>query len=169
MASTNQTITLKRPFAQLNIATSDRDEARKDSQFELYESEVYVDAYSSFDLLTGEVIGDTKRVHFVPTRIPQGETFPINKSVYDYVSMDYILVGESQIVSGVDLTMYDLNGNAIDRSYSQIPLKRNYRTNIYGQLLTSTTNFNISVDSNFTGMYDSYQESENLTVSETKP
>jgi hypothetical protein len=165
-ANTSRTITLRRPFAQLNIATSDKDLASRDAKFTVVDSEVEVEAYSSFNILTGDVTGEPAKVHFKQTRIPQGEVFPIDEDVYDYLAMNYLLMGNEQILSNVKLTLYSNEGASLTREYGNIPLRRNYRTNIYGQLLTATNEFNIKVDQNFAGAYNHYVEVENLSVNE---
>ncbi|MDD7095404.1 MAG: hypothetical protein PUI12_06260, partial [Bacteroidales bacterium] len=79
--------------------------------------------------------------------IPSGETFP--KAGYDYLSMDYLLVGkEAKSVVDVKWTVTDGTFNS-ERTFTNVPLQGNYRTNIYGNLLTSPTDFNVEIDPAF--------------------
>ena len=79
--------------------------------------------------------------------IPSGETFP--KAGYDYLSMDYLLVGkEAKSVVDVKWTVTDGTFNS-ERTFTNVPLQGNYRTNIFGNLLTSPTDFNVEIDPAF--------------------
>jgi hypothetical protein len=155
-ANASQEVMLTRPFAQLNIGTSDFELARRDANFVATKSQVKVYAYDQFDLLTGDVTADAtyaERTFTFNTR-PQGEAFPVEPDTYDYLSMNYLLMpANDQMLSNVTFTVQDQNGNSLDRSYEQIPLQRNYRTNIYGALLTSTTTFQVSISPYFETEY----------------
>lgn len=147
-AEVENPVKLYRPFAQLNVGTKDMDKAvelgfKKDDA----KTKVQVSGIANtLNLLTGEVSGETD-VTCDLNAIPTGETFP--KEGYDYLSMDYLLVGkENKTVVDVKWTVTDGTFNS-ERTFTNVPLQGNYRTNIFGNLLTSPTDFNVEIDPAF--------------------
>ena len=138
--SESKTIKLKRPFAQLNIGTADW-QAAKDAGRTVAKAAITVNTYTSLDFKT-EAAGDAKDVTFELASLPTGETFPV--SGYDYLTMNYLLMGDKETK---DVTIsYD---NAENRTFKNVPLQRNYRTNIYGNLLTSTEDITVVINPGF--------------------
>ncbi len=157
-------IKLYRPFSQLNVGTKDL-AAAKASGFkaENAQTEVKVTGiYNTLNLVTGAVTGDAERT-FSLNAIPTGETFP--KAGYDYLSMDYMLVAADKANVDVAWTIND-GSMTINRNFANVPVQRNYRTNIYGNLLTSTTDFNVEIEPNFNKPDYEYtvQSAEELTA-----
>ena len=75
---------------------------------------------------------------------PDYESFP--KEGYKYLSMDYLLVGSKQKTNvNVQWQISDGAGTAIECTFANVPVQGNYRTNIYGSLLTSTSDFNVEI------------------------
>lgn len=65
---------------------------------------------------------------------------------YTYLSMNYILVNQD-VVPNTTLTLYGADEAVVATvPVSQMPLKRNYRTNIVGNLISSPATINIVVD-----------------------
>lgn len=136
----SKTIELKRPFAQLNIGTADLDKAKAAGR-EVKKAAIKVNTYTSLDFKT-EKAGDAKDVTFELADLPTAEAFPVNG--YQYLTMNYLLMGEKETK---DVTIkYD---NAEDRTFNNVPLQRNYRTNIYGNLLTSTEDITVVIKPEF--------------------
>lgn len=136
----SKTIELKRPFAQLNIGTADLTKA-KDAGREVKKAAIKVNTYTTLDF-KDEKAGDAKDVTFELADLPTGETFPV--SGYDYLTMNYLLMGDKETK---DVTIsYD---NAPERTFNNVPLQRNYRTNIYGNLLTSTEDITVVINPAF--------------------
>ena len=136
----SKTIELKRPFAQLNIGTADLDKA-KDAGREVTKAAIKVNTYTSLDFKT-EKAGGAQDVTFELAALPTGETFPVNG--YDYLTMNYLLMGDKETK---DVTIsYD---NAENRTFNNVPLQRNYRTNIFGNLLTSTEDITVVINPGF--------------------
>ena len=141
-------IKLYRPFAQLNVGTNDMEAAAK-TGFNKAAAQTVVKVSgiaNKLNLLDGSVDGDAE-VTYKLNAIPEGETFP--KAGYDYLSMDYLLVGK-EAKSNVDVNWQITDGaNTINRTFANVPVQGNYRTNIYGALLTSTTDFNVQIEPAF--------------------
>lgn len=139
-------VELKRPFAQLNIGTNDY-AASKSAGYEPKYSFVKVPVSSELNLVDGAV-NAAAEVEFKLAAIPTGETFPVQG--YEYMAMNYLLVGAEKEV--VDVTFgYSENSNGAQktRTVGSVPVQRNYRTNIYGQLLTSDVDVNVEINPDY--------------------
>ena len=160
--TTNRSVAveLRRPFAQLNIGTNDFAESIA-SNYVPTQSAVTVKGLSNkLDLLYGTVSSednDVNDVRFgynaIPSNDPQASTgrevFPIDG--YDYLAMTYVLVGD-QDTETMDIEFEFTNGTTAEkRTVGSVPFRRNYRTNIYGSLLTSEANVEVEIESDFGG------------------
>lgn len=147
-AEVENPVKLYRPFAQLNVGTKDMDKAVK-AGFKKADAKTKVQVSgiaNTLNLITGQVSGEAE-VTCDLNAIPTGETFP--KEGYEYLSMDYLLVGkETKSVVDVKWTVTDGTFNS-ERTFTNVPLQGNYRTNIFGNLLTSPTDFNVEIDPAF--------------------
>ena len=122
-----QTVKLYRPYAQLNIGTDDLAAAAA-SGYTVTKTQVATQAYSAIDA---------------------SETFPAG-SAYNYLSMNYVLVPDYKTIA--DVTLDYTNGTTpMKRTFTSVPLQRNYRTNIYGSLLTNSVDFNVVIEPAFIG------------------
>ena len=148
-------IKLKRPFAQLNIGAGDFTQSAN-SGYTPTMSYVKVPAYSTLNFADGSVDGQDVRefkLHDIPV---ESEDFPYDSDKtdavkpYRYLAMNYILVGADQEL--VDIEFGHSNGNEGDtRTIGSVPVQRNYRTNIYGNILTSATDINVQIVPDYTG------------------
>ena len=141
--NTTETVKLYRPFAQLNIGTNDL-AAAKAAGFDAKTVKVTVPTYKSLNLVTGAVeAGDPVAVHFGEGALPTGETFP--KAGYDYLSMNYLLMSADKQLVDLEFTVKAADGSTRTLPVSAVPVQRNYRTNIYGSLLTNSVNINVEI------------------------
>ena len=158
VSDANGTVILHRPVSQLNIATTPESlvfEAQvaggRETVIGLEGSSVTVNGLSTtFNIatLTPGEIEDVDYVYtetMVPTKDGNYETLEVNGTPYTYVSMNY--VGFAPTV-GANLTVsYIINtteGN-IDNEILNVPVKPNYRTSIVGNLITSKTDYQITL------------------------
>ena len=152
-------VTLKRPFAQLNVATNDTDNAKEPLGVTVAKTGVKVYAYTSFDLKSGDVIGEKKELTFdmknvgddIATEVVEHTlgTISANNNNYDWLTMNYILVNERE---NIDVTfLFEDNKGKTDytRPYAAVPVERNHKTNIIGSILTSPTDFSVTIDKDF--------------------
>ena len=138
-------VELKRPFAQLNIGANDFT-AMKNAGREITLSKVVVPAYTTLNLADGTVDGQTAKT-FEYAAIPT-EAFVVDG--YQYLAMNYILVGKDQEV--VDVTFHYATENETwtnSRTVGSVPVQRNYRTNIYGKVLTNGVDVNVEINPDF--------------------
>ncbi len=140
-------ITLKRPFAQLNIGTKDLSSYNQMSSTPLKSVRVTVDGvYSSMNVMDGSVLGSPLEISFPESGLPEDLYYPVPGNTY--LSMDYLLVNE-RVDAGVSLTCVNEDGNSFTSEYSDIPLQRNYQTNVFGNLLTKANDFTIEINPDF--------------------
>ena len=142
--SSQETVELHRPFAQLNIGTADLEESAKAGQ-EIAEAGITVKTYNTLSLKDGAVSGEDE-VTFAKAALPEAN-FPVVGG-YKYLAMNYLLMSADKKADNTVTIRYD-NENVPERVFYNVPLQRNYRTNIYGNLLTSTTEFNVIIKPEF--------------------
>ena len=155
-----ETVTLTRPFAQLNWGTDDKAAAAIapliNSETAPLSAAVSVTAglFGSMDVLTGEVsdpVSESVQFAAVLLKDAPAQTFPVQKDdatavPYALVAMNYLLTGEGTIDCSLNF-----NNGLSPVEVSSAPVKVNYRTNIFGSLLTDPGIFNIKVDNSFLG------------------
>ena len=140
-----ETIELKRPFAQLNIGTADLAASTAAGYTPTRSSVTVENVYETLNLATGAV-SDEAVVVFAENAIPSGQTFPVANN--EYLAMNYLLVSAEKEV--VDLTFTYTDGTtAKTRTVGAVPVQRNYRTNIYGNLLTSDVDVNVEIEPDY--------------------
>ena len=149
--SVNKSVSLKRPFAQINFGASDLALAKKSGfNTDDYTTSLTVSAYKTLNLETGAVVGSPEEVTFTAAA-PQSETTTLSTSKGDYawVSMNYILYSNSDPALGMStctMVAEDNNGKSVTVSYPNAPARRNWRTNLVGALFTDSTNLDVSIE-----------------------
>ena len=134
-------VTLKRPFAQLNIGTNDLYWAWIIGR-DVQKAGIKVKTYSTLNFMDGSV-ADEVDAEFSLADIPNGQTFPV--SDYSYLTMNYLLMPETKETKDVTI-IYD---KVKERKFQNVPLQRNYRTNIYGRLLTKLFTYETQITPDF--------------------
>ncbi|MCC8037034.1 MAG: hypothetical protein LIP02_02715 [Bacteroidales bacterium] len=151
------TAELKRPFAQINVGTTDI-AAPAVAGKKVYTTMTVAGVYSQYNLLTGEVLDATTQTatftkvlrpnHDVATTADEYEQFPVgDKGAYEYLEMAYVLMSKDKKTVDIDLDFY-FDDDATAANHLDVdgaPVQRNYRTNIFGALLTSTIDFTITI------------------------
>ena len=155
----SQNIFLKRPFAQLNIGTNDMKEAQTAGlNTEDLQSSVKVSGiFSSMDLMSGEVSNSVNDVTFGLNAIPE-ETFTADGRTFHYLALNYLLVSDQKGLVNCKFSYTD--GATTDNTLTidNVPVQRNYRTNIFGSLLTGSVDFDITIEPDFETPDNNYQE-----------
>ena len=156
-SSTQETVTLSRPTAQINFGSND---LKADAVQHVYSS-IYTSlstkAYSKLNLITGDVEGEKVEINLPYKRVFKSGannmgTFPITG--YEYASTLYVLVPKTQTLVDVTFNVSDRRNPSTPTQSLEIPnapVQRNYRTNIYGSLITDPTNWKISLDKEYVG------------------
>ena len=151
-AGKDEDVELYRPFAQLNVSVSDADIlAAKNANLVVGKTQVVVDnVYTSFNLADGEVVDSSKTtLTYALADAANVADFP--KADYTQLSMNYLLVNDAKTLVNVTYSYTREGETAIvnTRTFGNVPVQRNYRTNIYGDLLTKSTGFEVEIKEAF--------------------
>ena len=126
------TITLTRPFAQLNIAASEDDIFNKVNKVSFTIDKVY----KKFNPLTGvsseEVTGQEFSYSFSSQDIAAKQAITIDGTNYYYLASAYLLAPEKVNLTG---GLYKDTELIKELNVTELPLKANSRTNIYGNMI----------------------------------
>ena len=159
-------VTLKRPFAQLNIGTTVESLTTDAGKVVIEGAKIKVTSVaSSFNTCdgngTGQVVyGQAETDGYAKV---EGDDFAaevgeyakltVGTDGYVYVSMDYLPVfctpEQPRGTVDIELVIKTNNPTPIVHNFYSVPVQRNYRTNIVGNLISSTTDFNVVVDDRF--------------------
>ena len=157
-------INLHRPFGQLNITTNDYRTVAEDFK-SLLPTQVKIDFSgipSGIDLLTGKLT-ENKIESLTSGPVPIAVvTSPIAADGCRQLSFDYIFApyeeeGEEQQLVLNEFKMHFLSSGGQETisayTFQNIPVRRNYRTNVSGNLLTDRTGVEIEVVPDFDGTH----------------
>lgn len=164
-ATNSQAIQLKRMFAQINVGTNDLQaytNAGGSDSFGITVSGVATEINLKSGIVsnpTGTVTATTSNAASSSTDFPAITGYTGNK--LQYLSMIYVLVGDGAVANktNVDVSLY-ANGTDGFATYANVPVQMNYRTNIYGALLTNPEVFNVTIDPIFAGEYNNEMKAE---------
>ena len=146
--SENFGVDLKRPFGQLKVNTLDMTQVPQDMR-PTHVSVAFDQIPTAIDLLTGELVKDkTAAVAYdAPVAITAGQ-----------LSFDYIFApaGTEQYLTDFTMSFLDDSGAEVASPYefSSIPVQRNYRTLVSGNLLTKQADITVEVKPGFDGNVD---------------
>ena len=150
-------ITLYRPFAQLNLGTTDASLNTNAGKYTLVRSSISVSGMATtFNAYTGEGEGEQNVTYnFEEAAVPT-QSLKVGENTYNYVSMNYLSVlgNEKDLLDEVVATIIVKNAAGIEmqpitHTFELVPVQENYRTNIVGNLISSTTDFKVLVDDDF--------------------
>ena len=162
--STSIDVELKRPFAQINVGVTEADwDAAVASGITVAQSSVVIEkAATELNLLDGTVSGETE-VSYELANIPSDPAIlqvdtdgDGTKEDYKWLSMSYILpyaapTGYEKAALENVAFVFASNGKPIEfnQGLNNVPVQRNWRTNIVGKILTGDITFNIVIDEEF--------------------
>ena len=136
-----ETIELRRPFAQLNVGTNDYADSEKAGYAPTQSAVTVRNIYSTLNFVDGSVENEAE-VSFAAADIDRTEEFPV--AGYEYLAMNYLLVAADKALVDVDF-IYTNGTDAKTRTIGSVPVQRNYRTNLYGNVLTSNVEINVEI------------------------
>ena len=170
----DHTVTLKRPFAQLNLLTTLESlkpvSTGQTSGYEIVveKSTVTVEGLTSTfypyaePVLEGTqgkaeetketftfTLEDTPAVQGIGEG-QDGDLLNVNGKAYHYVSMNYFFVPLDEYTVNISYVLDTDKGN-VNHAIAAVPVKKNYRTNVIGNLLTKESKFEIVIDERFAG------------------
>ena len=138
------TAKLKRPFAQLNVITTDVASGKTVISADLLPETVTVSytAATTFNVADSLASGSTTYTYTAPVYGDKTD-WPAVKTLGEFtLSMDYILAAKEK--SMVDVSFQTSTG--MSHSLTSLPYQRNYRTNVKGDLLTAGGTWTAKID-----------------------
>lgn len=160
----NETVVLYRPFAQLNFATNRMKTSFGDVV--LGDSEVTVKGLAtSFNTIkgVGEIENEPATVTFKANGLATDvagntEMLKTNGGEYTWLTMDYMLMKDKSDLVEVEAS-FDLGMDVpVEHKIANVPLKKNYRTNIIGDVFAADAKLQIIIDQAF------LKQDEDITV-----
>lgn len=143
-STTAYSVTLKRPFAQVNVLVP---LAAVPIGQTAFSSAMKVKAPTTFDLFAGAATGAESVVEFSSSAI---NTVPFGKyaTTHKWVGMNYVLVNSANTV---EVTSFQESGMATAIVPGKVPAKMNGRTNLVGNIydLSAEFNFNVQIGPGF--------------------
>ncbi len=168
-APINETITLRRPFAQINVGTDDLETLKAqygDTALDIARSSLTVMAYDQFNIKTGKVAGnDAIEIKIESSAIPESQ-LKVNGKNYTYLSMNYVLVPADKGTTSVNVWIYAINTNVnknIIKNMQSVPIQRNWRTNLVGSFFSTEAKFDVVIDPVFAN--DSFDVTDAASLS----
>ena len=154
----NSDVELRRPFAQLNLGTTQESLNTNAGQVTLSEAAITVgNIAATFNALAERGEGE-RTITFTAKDVPS-QILEVGEVDYKYISMDYLpIAGDDEALVTVNATITLDNNQSISHEFTNVPVKENYRTNIVGNLISSTTDFVVKVNDDWAGddyKYDS--------------
>lgn len=145
----SESVSLTRPFGQLNITTTDLNTIPANHESTLTPATAklsFKNLYTGFNAATGDLLGGTAEVSY--------------KDAADVVdadgnlTIDYLFtkkVATEQHLVNMTLAVNDAAGKPITtKDLNNIPVQRNYQTNVTGNLLTADGKVKVTVNPSFT-------------------
>ena len=151
--SKSETVTLKRPLAQLNlgVTSDDWNAVASDETFGMTPTKMVITmtGKNTFNALSGTAIGEDTEVTY--TLDVSGEDLVAGDETYKSIAMCYVYPDAGQENIDITYTIYDQDNDVIreDVTIQNIPLENNYRTNVVGGLLTGTITYTITFEKDF--------------------
>lgn len=142
-----KTFELRRPFAQINVGTNDYAEAAAVGYAPSSSRVVVTGIYDTLNLISGDVEGTAATRTFGYKALPKNEEFPVPG--YDYLAMAYVLVPQTKDLQTVQFSYGPAGGTAETRQVGSVPIQRNFRTNLFGQVLTSNAEVNVIIEPDY--------------------
>lgn len=163
----NEDVTLYRPFAQLNLGVDNTEWTdAKNAGVEVAKSKIIVtnvynqfSAYDNAVVATAEPVTMTFEMNTIPTEelevdVDRDGTIAGTEK-FKYLALNYLLVGDAgseKSLTDVEFVWENSDASKTNNPtthFKNIPVQRNYRTNIIGKLLTNPATFNIIIDERF--------------------
>lgn len=152
VSDANGDVTLTRPVSQINVYTTTESLSFGNMTIGLDKSSMTVAGlYNTFNVATGDaVVSDENKATFVYTEAAVPAVLA-DKADLKYVAMNYVgFAPKVGTTTTVDFTIKTTTeAEPIEHTVSNVPVKPNYRTNIVGNLISATTDYNLTLNNNW--------------------
>lgn len=172
--ATQNTVTLKRPFAQVNFASSPKDWEKAKPFVNVYtdgveaglrSKVVFSNVYKAFNVMEADVTGRTYSMTFEynlsPASLDGNSYYNVdgnnyinhNGANYGWIAMNYVFAPKDGATIDKVTASFVHSKNtaetALVKEVVSVPFKQNYRTNILGEIFTGGNKFTVIVDPSF--------------------
>ena len=161
----SESVELTRPFGQLNIKTEDLASIpnnQKDAFVPVTAGLSFKNLYTGFNAATGNLLGESTAVAYKAA----SDVVDANGNL----TVDYLFAPNTaggQHLANMTLAIYNAAGEQITtKDLNNIPVQRNYKTNVTGNLLTVDSKVNVTVAPAFSSPALSEKVIEVASVSE---
>lgn len=163
-------ILLKRPFAQMNVITTDWDKVKTIEALKPGKVSVTLkNPMVKFNAVTGVASADantpsleyTADVYVAPA--PTGTAPATDKTL----SMDYLFASDTKALIDIDWKALHGTDTPVAHAFAAVPYQRNYRTNIKGALLTTQGQWTVEVYPNWGNGTDSGEIDHPVVIATT--
>ena len=140
-----RSVNLTRPVAQLNIATTPESLKEFKEDIEIKKSSLSVKGlYSAFNVAEQIPVGQPSVNAFTYAEADAPDDFlPVNSKNYTYAGMNYLgFIPANGTNVDLSFTIVTSDGN-ISHEVKNVPVKPNYRTNIIGNLITASSDYDV--------------------------
>lgn len=148
----SKTVYLYRPFAQVNFCASQMTTSMGDivlsgNSVKISQVATVFDTVNGVGILPSSGSDGTGVTFTSGAGLVEDEKIEVSGIIYDWVSMNYLLVSQPTIEVMAD---FHTNFGTVNRKVLNVPVQKNYRTNIIGDLFLAGTNIKIVVAPSFT-------------------
>ena len=156
---------LTRPFGQLNIYSTDYADIPVETMKPAAVKIAFTNVYTSIDLMTGELSDPAADLTYSAAVAP-------HDAATGHLTFDYLLATDVEdAITEFTMNFYttaDGNTPAADPyTFSSIPVRRNYITNVRGNLLTDRTEIEVDIVPGFDGEYNEIIPETEVTDAQT--
>lgn len=153
-AGRKPSIELKRPVAQINVATLKDGFQIGDKKLNVTGSSFTVNALPTAFNPVNAALTEPADITFAAAGVKDlnGDYISFESSANEYVqlAMNYVFASPDQPANyDVSVTILAEDGSDIVLDVPNVPVKANYRTNIIGNLLTANTTYSINFETDF--------------------
>lgn len=134
-------VTLKRPFGLLVVKTNDLNEIKDEALKPTGYTVTFKNMPNTFNALTGEMSGSGD-ISYTAEELAKAD---------GTISMDFLWATDTEAALS-DFSMTFLNngtGICTNDAFTNIPIRRNYKTNVSGNLLTKQGTISVTIDPEF--------------------
>lgn len=182
--TTQSTVLLQRPVAQINWGTADLDSKKYPAithnygpNGEYIVTGLTTQAYNTYGFFggkdgSGDVVTNidnaTSTVTLVDFTAPKNEQFPVEADTYKYVAIEYLLAPQTEAIYNLTLSISNAGNQADVEKITNVidvdnaPVQANYRTNIFGSLLSENVMLTVTKDKYFEGEYNDVNTAQAL-------
>ena len=148
--SINKPVELRRPFAQINVGLSEGQLTKAaNAGFDLAQVQVAAKTYNAISVAEGQGVPAGNQIDVVFTAAANKvDTKTFGGKTYNWVSFNYVMPNATQPeLQDIKIDFYSTANAQINvPEFTNVPVERNHRTNIVGDLLTDPAKFNVIIN-----------------------